>query len=72
LITDVDWEVAGGHYRVRLGGLWLAVPQRALVTEPNRFGPAVVWPYRESRQPNTNSLLSRKELAHDDVDHRYR
>jgi hypothetical protein len=23
------------------------VPESALITEPNRFGPAVVWPYRD-------------------------
>jgi hypothetical protein len=36
---------AGGHYRVRLHGEWIVVPDNAVVTEPNKFGPAVVWPY---------------------------
>jgi hypothetical protein len=45
-IQDVDWDTqkddAGAvHYRVRLHGEWIVVP----VTERNRFGPAVVWPY---------------------------
>jgi len=56
-VEDVDWdtqcEQVGGrreqsetcHYRVRLNGEWVLVPDSALVTEPNRFGPAVVWPY---------------------------
>jgi hypothetical protein len=47
-IADVDWEVAHGHYRVRLQGRWIDVPASALVTEPNRYGPAVVWPYLDA------------------------
>jgi hypothetical protein len=46
-IQDVDWETLDGHYRVRLHGQWLVVPDSAVVTEPNRFGPAVVWPYED-------------------------
>jgi hypothetical protein len=42
----------GGHYRVRIYGQWLVVPDDAVVTEPNRFGPAVVWPYND-RYDNT-------------------
>lgn len=44
-IEDVDWDTKGGHYRVRLDGKWVVVPAAALVTEPNKFGPAVVWPF---------------------------
>jgi hypothetical protein len=47
-VEDVDWDVKDGSYRVRLDGQWLAVPDRALVLEPNRFGAAVVWPYKDS------------------------
>ena len=46
-VKDVDWDAQDGHYRVRLHGEWVDVPDTALVTEPNRFGPAVVWPYEE-------------------------
>src|SRR6201996_8491535 len=35
------------HYRVRLNGKWIVVPNAAVVTEPNKFGPAVVWPYQD-------------------------
>ena len=35
------------HYRVRLNGQWVVVPDAAVVTEPNKFGPAVVWPYQD-------------------------
>jgi hypothetical protein len=46
-VQDVDWDTQDGHYRVRIYGQWFVVPDAALVTEPNRFGPAVVWPYRD-------------------------
>ena len=53
-IEDVDWDTAtvadGGAiphvvYRVRINGVWIVVPPEAVVTEPNKFGRAVVWPY---------------------------
>ena len=47
-VQDVDWDATNdGRYRVRLDGQWVIVPDAAVVTEPNRFGPAVVWPYQD-------------------------
>lgn len=47
-VQDVDWDTTNdGRYRVRLNGQWLIVPDAAVVTEPNRFGLAVVWPYQD-------------------------
>jgi hypothetical protein len=51
-VQDVDWDTQDGHYRVRIQGEWIVVPDAAVVTEPNRFGPAVVWPYND-RYGNT-------------------
>jgi hypothetical protein len=45
-VEDVDWDTQDGQYRVRIDGQWVIVPDVAVVTEPNRFGPAVVWPYK--------------------------
>lgn len=45
-LDDVDWEMADGTYRVRIDGRWFDVPDDAVINEPNRYGPAVVWPYR--------------------------
>jgi hypothetical protein len=45
-VSDVDWETAGGHYRVRLDGVWLDVPDEAVITEPNRIGRTMVWPIK--------------------------
>jgi hypothetical protein len=47
-VEDVDWDTRDGRYRVRLKGQWVEVPDAALVTEPNKFGPAVVWPYQDA------------------------
>ena len=48
-VADVDWDTQQGstgetHYRVYLLGAWREVPDAAVITEPNRYGPAVVWP----------------------------
>jgi hypothetical protein len=29
-------------------GEWINVPNSSVVTEPNRYGPAVVWPYMDT------------------------
>lgn len=47
-VENVDWDTQNGRYRVRIQGQWIVVPDAAVVTEPNRFGPAVVWPYQDS------------------------
>ena len=44
-IDDPDWESNDGLYRVRIEGQWIDVPPNAVVDEPNKFGPALVWPY---------------------------
>jgi hypothetical protein len=44
-ISDVEWDTDDGHYRVRLHGEWFNVPKSSVVTEPNRYGRAAVWPY---------------------------
>ncbi len=45
-VSDVDWESGNGHYRVRIEGDWVEVPDEALITEPNRAGRTMVWPIR--------------------------
>lgn len=49
-VEDVDWDTGGpnGQYRVRLRGEWIVVPETAVVAVPNRYGPAVVWPYTDT------------------------
>jgi len=45
-VSDVDWQSASGHYRVRLDGEWVDVPDEAVITQPNRIGRTMVWPLR--------------------------
>ena len=47
-VEDVDWDTQGNNYRVRINGQWVVVPDAAVVTEPNKFGPAVVWPFQDN------------------------
>ena len=55
-LADVDWDVQcatiGGieqcRYRVRIDDEWMDVPDEAVITEPNRYGAAVVWPYKDA------------------------
>ena len=46
VVADVDWESKDGHYRVRLWGQWIDVPDDAVITEPNRAGRTMVWPVK--------------------------
>jgi hypothetical protein len=39
------------HYRVRLEGKWIAVPDSRVVLDPNKFGQALVWPVYISGHP---------------------
>ena len=50
-VSDVDWESSSGHYRVRLEGKWLDVPDEAVITGPNRVGRTMVWPMRGDTGP---------------------
>lgn len=45
-VADPDWDSHNGHYRVRLDGEWVEVPDEAVITEPNRAGRTMVWPVK--------------------------
>ena len=47
VVQDPDWETKDGHYRVRIEGEWLDVPDDAVIEEPNKFGRTMVWPWVE-------------------------
>jgi hypothetical protein len=42
-LEDADWEIRGTAYWVRVSGIWLRVPDNAVVTEANIAGTAIVW-----------------------------
>lgn len=56
-LSDVDWDTKDGHYRVRLQGHWVDVPNDAVITEPNRAGHTVVWPYYVQGRPFIRCFL---------------
>jgi len=45
-VADPDWESKSGHYRVRIEGEWVDVPDDAVITEPNKAGRTMVWPIK--------------------------
>ena len=50
LVQDADWDTVKGldgksHYRVRIEGAWITIPDDAVINEANRFGKTVVWGY---------------------------
>jgi len=45
-ISDADWDTKDGHYRVKIDGDWIDVPDEAVIKEPNRIGRTMVWPIR--------------------------
>jgi len=47
-VSDPDWDSENGRYRVRIDGVWIVVPDDALITEPNRYGRTMVWPVKGS------------------------
>jgi hypothetical protein len=42
-VSDTDWETKNGHFRVRLDGQWLDVPDDAVLPGPNRAGRTMIW-----------------------------
>jgi hypothetical protein len=56
-VADPDWESKDGHYRVRLDGEWIIVPDDAVITEPNRAGRTMVWPVKGSRGTSVRCFL---------------
>ena len=44
-ITDAQWDMKDGHYRVFIYNHWTPVPDDAVVVEKNIYGQAVVCPY---------------------------
>lgn len=56
-VEDPDWGMQGDSYWVRIDGKKIIVPKDALVTEPNRYGKAVVWPYLVNGDPAVRCFL---------------
>ena len=47
-LADPDWGTDEHGYWVVVDGVRVTVPSDALVETNNKFGPAVVWPYKDA------------------------
>ena len=56
-VDDADWETKDGHYRVRIDGEWVDVPNEAIVSGPNYAGRAMVWPYYLNGHPTARCFI---------------
>lgn len=57
IVLDPDWESERGHYRVRIDGEWVVVPEGAVVKEPNRAGPTMVWKHYIDGHPHVRCFM---------------
>ena len=42
-LEESEWDMKGDSYRVFLEGVWIVVPDHAVISGPNKFGKAIVW-----------------------------
>src|SRR5215470_3719011 len=56
-VDDADWETKDGHYRVRIDGEWVDVPNEAVVSGPNFAGRTMVWPYYLNGHPKARCFM---------------
>jgi hypothetical protein len=56
-VDDADWESKDGHYRVRIDGEWVDVPDAAVVPGPNLAGRTMVWPYYIYGHPKARCFM---------------
>ncbi len=45
--AEVEWDTEANGYKVRIEGVWHAVPPNAVIEKPNRMGHAMVWYWRK-------------------------
>lgn len=57
VVLDSDWESKNGHYRVRLGGQWMDVPDDAVIRQPNLDGRTMVWPIWINGEENVRCFM---------------
>lgn len=57
IVFEADWESDRGHYRVRIEGEWVVVPDGAVLRQPNRAGPTMVWKHYIDGHPHVRCFL---------------
>lgn len=43
VVEDVDYDTQADHYRVRIAGQWVDVPDKAVIHGANKLGTPMVW-----------------------------
>ena len=56
-VDDANWDTQNGHYRVRVDGEWIDVPNEAVVGGPNRAGRTMVWIYYIDGHPKARCFM---------------
>lgn len=56
-VSDADWDTRDGHYRVRLDGEWIDVPDDAVVAGPNRAGRTMLWLMYQDGHPAVRCFI---------------
>lgn len=56
-LSGIDWDTKDGHYRVRIDGAWIDVPDDTVITEPNRAGRTMVWPFYLNGRPTIRCFM---------------
>jgi hypothetical protein len=56
-VFDPDWESESGHYRVRIDGEWVVVPDGAVITQPNRAGRTMAWKHYIDGHPRVRCFM---------------
>ena len=59
VVSDPDWESDRGHYRGRMDGEWVLMPDGAVVTQPNRAGRTMAWTLH--RRPSARPLFHARQ-----------
>ena len=57
VVLDSDWESKDGHYRVKLEGEWVDVPDSSVVKSPNLDGRTIVWPRWINGKPEPRCFM---------------
>lgn len=55
---DLIWDADGKHYRVKLLGQWVEVPDDKVLDIPNKWGVAVVWYSVTSRSGTVEKIFN--------------
>ena len=42
-LDESEWDIKDNTYRVFVQGEWIVVPDDAVLSDPNKFGKAIVW-----------------------------